>query len=131
MHVLLLCSLTMSILSLLVAVACVGRCLSLASRVTRALNRKPPSESTLSKVVADVADLNSSFQSLARTLKRLSSRHGMQELREHRATAEAPPPIGTSKAELRRYYGLQASGPEFAKRQLSIVPPPNKQDEDL
>jgi len=129
MEWLLLCSLLMSILSGLVAVGCVVRCLTLASRVTRALNRKPPSESTLSKVVADVAELNSSFQSLARTLKRLSSRHGMAELRETRAAAEGPPPIGTPKAELRKYYGLQQSGPEFAKRQLQLVPP-NKQDND-
>lgn len=128
-NALLWCSLLTSLLSILVAVGCVARCLSLASRVTRALNRKPPSASTLSKVVADVAELNSSFQSLARTLKRLSSRHGMAELREERANHSGPPPIGTPKPMLRQYYGLTQSGPEFARRQLQLVPP-NKQDNE-
>jgi len=117
---LLWCLLLTTILSVLCAAGCVAVCFKLASRCTRVLKRRPPSELTLSQLATDQAALYSSFQSMATTVKRLSSRAGMQELRSRPAASEAPPP-GASKAELRKYYGLQAAGPEFAKKQLSLV----------
>lgn len=96
-------SLAMSTASILLAAASAIACWRLALRCTRALSRKPPSESTLAKLAVDQAELFSSVESLATTVKRLSSRRGMQELRSSRAASEAPPP-GASKAELREFY---------------------------
>jgi len=114
------CLLGTTILSASCAVGCVVACLRLGSRCTRVLKRRPPSELTLSQLAADQAALHSSFQSMATTVKRMSSRAGMAELRSRPAASEAPP-LGATKAELRRHYGLTAAGPEFAKRQLSLV----------
>jgi len=79
---LLWCSLAMTLLSMCTAVGCVVAVSRLASRFTRVLNRKSPSESTLAKLEVDQAELFSSLGSLAKTVKRLSSRYGMQEFRE-------------------------------------------------
>jgi len=115
-------SLATSTCSMLLSVACAVVCSRLAFRATRALKRKPPSESILAKLATDQAEVFSSLESLATTVKRISSRHAMQARRSNQVANE-PPPLGASKAELRRYYGLKAEGPEFAKRQLAIVPP--------
>lgn len=119
------CLLGTTILSVLCAAGCVVACYRLASRCTRVLKRRPPSELTLSQLATDQAALYSSFQSMATTVKRLSSRAGMAELRSRPAASEAPP-IGASKAELRKHYGLNAAGPEFARRQLSLVATPKE-----
>lgn len=94
--------LAMTLLSMCTAVVCAVACSRLASRCIRALNRKPPSESTLAKLATDQAELFSSFESLATTVKRISSRRGMQELRSDRAD-QAEPGI-LSKNELRKRY---------------------------
>jgi len=109
-----------SITALCLAAAAALVCWRLAFRCTRALKRRPPSESTLTQLAADQAALASSFQSMATTVKRLSSRYGMAERRSNQAASEAPP-HGASKVELRRHYGLTTSGPEFARRQLSLI----------
>jgi hypothetical protein len=118
---LLWCSLGIGILSISLAATCVLICSRLAFRCTRALKRKPPSESTLAQLAADQAALSSTFQSMATTVKRLSSRYGMEERRSRPAATDAPP-TGASKAELRRHYGLNVSHREFAAKQLSLVP---------
>ena len=101
----------------------VGRVLRLSKLVGPAMRRmKAPLqwESRLAELSADVASLSSSFEKVARLQSRLNSRAGMRELRARDENAEPPP--GASKAELRRFYGLTRDGPEFAKRQLSLVP---------
>lgn len=100
------CSLAMSFLSITGLVACAVGYWRLASRATRALSRKPPSESTLSSHAVEIAELHSSLGSLAKTVKRLSSRYGMQETRERQAAEPEVIPEGLSKAELRRRMGI-------------------------
>jgi len=114
-------SLATSILSLSLVAVCVGVCSRLASRCTRALKRRPPSESILNQLAVDQAGLSSALQSMATTVKRLSSRHGMQDLRSRQVASEPPPP-GASKSEIRKFYGFTQDGPEFARRQLQLVP---------
>ncbi len=68
-------------------------------------------------VESQMSDLQSSFDSLLESHKRLRSKQGMQELRAKTANEPkepngrgAPPPPGASKAELRDYYGLNKPG---------------------
>ena len=61
------------------------------------------------------ADLNSSFDSLLDSHKRLRSRAGMRELRER----EQEPVRETKEQARARVFGREA-GPGFAKRQLEI-----------
>lgn len=104
---LLWCSLGTSLLSMSLAAASAVACSRLASRCIRALKRKPPSESTLARLAADQAEVFSSLESLATTVKRLSSRRGMQDVRATR-TAEGEPGM-LSKAELRkRIFGSKS-----------------------
>lgn len=75
----------------------------------------------LSTVESDQVDLSSSQEKLHTTLKRLTSRDGMQRLRQERASHSSPPPAGTSKADLLRYYGMSGKvGPAFAQAQLAL-----------
>jgi len=107
--------------SALCASACwiaVLRCSQMV-RSLRALIATPPSETKLAALSADQAELFSTLEKLTTTVKRLSSRSGMQQLRER---DPGPPPPGASKAEVRRYYGFTHDGPEFAKHQLQLVP---------
>jgi hypothetical protein len=116
--VLLWCSLGMSFLSIFLAAGCVVACSKLGLRVTRALNRGPRSNSTLQRLEADQVALSSSLETIATTVKRMASRKSMQDFR---ASGDAPP-RNASKVDLRKHYGLLVDGPEFAKRQLSLVP---------
>lgn len=54
----------------------------------------------------EIAALTSSMDSVITTVKRLSSREGMRELRSKRTadSADAPPPPGTPKEQLRRRF---------------------------
>lgn len=72
---------------------------------------------------AQIADLNSSFDALMDSHKRLRSRSGMRELREKDQQREGePPPPGASKEEVRAYYGLSGKvGPDWARQQMSIA----------
>lgn len=114
-----------AITSICLAAACVSACWIAVSRCSlmvkslRELLSTPPSETRLARIEADQAELFSILESVTTTAKRLSSRSGMRELRER---SPGPPPPGASKAELRRYYGFTKDGPEFARRQLEIVP---------
>jgi len=110
----------------LVLVGCVVAVLRMASRSTPPAKRQasppatPPSEAQLATLAADQAELFSTLGKLTTTVKRLSSRAGMQDYRERAATVEAPP-IGTSKAELLRHYGMSGKvGPAFAQAQLDL-----------
>ena len=98
---------------------------SLVSRSTRRAKQPPSSPTTqnsseaLATLVADQAALFSAFEKMALTVKRLSSRAGMRDVRDRQAT-EAPPK-GTPKAELLRHYGMSGKvGPEFAQAQLRM-----------
>jgi hypothetical protein len=61
------------------------------------------------------ADLNSSFDSLMESHKRLRSRTGMREIRER----EEQPKHETKEQARARVFGREA-GPGFARRQLEI-----------
>jgi hypothetical protein len=101
------------------AVACwiaVSRASQL-SKSLHALAQTPPSDVKLAQAMADQAELFSTLEKLTTTVKRLSSRAGMREVQ-----ADEPPPKGASKAELRRYYGFERDGPDFARRQMQLVP---------
>lgn len=101
-----------------------------ASRSTR--GRRPPDlpeptqnsldpsvTAALARLEADQAALFSTLEKLTMTVKRLSSRAGMQDLRAERASSTSEPPEGTSKAELLRHYGMSGKvGPDFAREQL-------------
>lgn len=94
-----------------------------ASRSTpRARRQESPAETPLSELAslqADVSALYASFEKMNTTVRRLSSRAGMREVRERQRGA--PPPHGTPKAELLRYYGMNGkTGPAFAQAQLSL-----------
>ena len=118
--------------SALLAAVSVAAYLRRASPSTRRA-KLPPSlpatesfESRFAQIEADQAELFSTLQKLTTSMKRLSSRAGMQDLRERRGNE--PPPVGTPKTELRKFYGVAGmNGPEQARRQLSLVreEPPN------
>lgn len=122
-----LASLITSISSLLVAATCVVGYFRLASRFTalakwaRGLVLTKTSDAVAAQINADLAESFSTLEKLTTTVKRLSSRHGMQDMRERRST-QGPPPPGASKAELRAYYADQLPGARLA----SV---PNKQGE--
>jgi len=71
-------------------------------------------EIRFSKVEADQAELFSTLQKLTTTLRRLSSRAGMEDLRAR--SANEPPPVGTPKAQLREHYGLVGKSPQDVAR---------------
>ena len=64
----------------------------------------------------EVSDLRADFTSLLESHKRLRSREGMRRLREERA---APAQETKAQARVRVFGG--ATGPDFAKRQLSMA----------
>lgn len=86
-----------------------------------------PESSTLAEVLrrlqdleADQVALSSTLEKLCTTTKRLTSRAGM---REHRSNdlESSPPPVGASKADLLRHYGMSGKiGPEFARAQQEL-----------
>jgi uncharacterized protein (DUF342 family) len=87
---------------------------SVAARWTRD-SRYSRLQKRLNDCERTMADLESSFQSLLESHKRLRSRTGMQELRER----EAPRRQETKLEARRRIFG-NANGPAFAKRQAEI-----------
>lgn len=79
----------------------------------------PTFAAELAQLATDQASLFSTLEKLNTTVKRLSSRQGMRDVRE-RGSSE-PPPIGTPKAELLRHYGMSGLvGPEFARKQQQL-----------
>jgi len=97
---LLWCLLATNFTSILLAAVAVAVSWRVASRFSRVLKRRPPSESTLQRLSVDQAALASSLESLATTVKRMSSRRGMQEHRSDRAATDGPGVL--SKQELKR-----------------------------
>lgn len=82
-----------------------------------------PSESRMARLAADQAELFSTLEKLTTTVKRLSSRQGMRDARERDAAeaSNSAPPVGTSKADLLRHYGMSGKvGPAFAQAQLEL-----------
>lgn len=78
----------------------------------------PIPNSALASLQADQAELYSQFEKMAVTVKRLSSRHAMRDRRDSPPDA---PPVGTSKADLLRHYGMSGKvGPEFARAQQEL-----------
>lgn len=106
-------SLGILIASSLLVAGFVTVCWRVASSSTRR-RTSPPEPSTpisderYAKLQAEMAELYSTLEKLTTTVKRISSRHGMADLRAREADA-APPP-GTSKAELRKFYGIGVAG---------------------
>jgi len=91
-----------------------------ASPATRPKNAKPlpaptpPSEGTLAQMQADQVALFSAVEKIANTVKRISSRHAMQETR-----AQDSQELTGSKADMLRKLGMAGKvGPQFAQAQL-------------
>jgi len=106
-----------SIWSNLLVAGCVVALWLRGSPSTRARKSQPSSpatpssvESTLAQIQVDQAALFSTLEKLTTTVKRLSSRSGMQHLREEREHPRSPP-IGTPKQQLRIHYGLAGKTP--------------------
>ena len=119
----LLATLILSVLALAGSATACWIAVSRASRhgkLLRELALMPPSDANLAKALADQAELFATLGKLTTTVKRLSSRAGMEDLRSRRQD-DAPPP-GASKAEIRRHYGFTRDGPAFASHQLALVP---------
>lgn len=81
----------------------------------------PPSSGQLARLEADQLELSSALEKINTTMKRLSSRQGMRDLRERQAEdQDTAPPVGAPKVELLRHYGMAGKvGPEFAKAQMA------------
>jgi len=111
------------ILSTFCTVGCALACWIAVSRCTRSakqlrqLLQTPTSAARLETLAAEQAEFVSSLQKLSTTVKRLSSRYGMEELRERRENE--PPPVGTPKAQLRLWY--KQHGPAEARRLMPTV----------
>lgn len=91
----------------------------LAAGLVWLASRRVSASSRLTKRMNDLeittADLQSSFESLIESHKRLRSRTGMRELRER----EAQPGPESKNAIRKRLFGV-AAGPAFAARQAEI-----------
>jgi hypothetical protein len=115
-------SLGIAITLLLLAAWCVRVLWKRASASTPPTNPPDLSEvrRRLESLEADQVALSSNVEKLCTTAKRLTSRDGMQRLRESRSSPSVPP-VGASKADLFRHYGMAGKvGPEFAQAQLDI-----------
>lgn len=123
-------SLAIAITSICLAAICASACWIAVSRSTRLTNalrelqRTPTSAARFETLEAEQAEFALSLQKLSSTVKRLSSRYGMAELRERRE-ADAQPPVGAPKAQLRLWAARRTGvmpgvGPEFAKAQLKF-----------
>ena len=121
-------SLFIAIMSLCFAASCAVAswlAVSRSTRLTNALRERlqtPTSESRFATMEAEQAAFASSLQKLSSTVKRLSSRYGMAELRERRSEEE-PPPVGAPKAQIRLWAARKigapiGQGPESARAQL-------------
>lgn len=69
----------------------------------------PSSEGRFARIEADLVELFSALERITSELKRISSRQVRREEREaarETPRADAAPPPGATKAELRRHYGL-------------------------
>lgn len=66
-----------------------------------------------------IADLQSNFDALMESHKRLRSRTGMRELREARGSGVQSVPAG-DKSALRRALGLNVNPIDFVKRQQQL-----------
>ena len=121
---------TTTICLLLLTAGCVRVLWRWGSASTRRASAPPSQEATPNFALrSEVAQLREEVDSLCSTLeknsttvKRLSSRAGMREHRE-RNQPGSPPPVGTAKADLLRYYGMSGKvGPAFAQAQMSMFP---------
>lgn len=122
--VLLYALITLTTLNFSLAVFVLVRCRQ-ASASIRDLKSALSAELTPSSVAAklaqmetDQASLFSTLEKLTTTVKRVSSRQGMRDLRE-RESAEPRP--GATKVEVLRHYGLAGKvGTDFYQRHLAI-----------
>lgn len=74
--------------------------------------------SAIASLQVDQAELFSTLEKLTTTVKRLSSRAGMQDVRAREATTSTPE-VGASKRDLLAHYGMLGKvGPEFAREQM-------------
>lgn len=119
----LLITMITSLASIVVCVAVLWRRASPSTPPPKPLASPPPiqpSLGALAQMQADQADLSSAVEKITTTVKRLTARQGMRDVRERRE-ASAVPGTGASKLELLRHYGLAGKvGPAFAQRQLEL-----------
>lgn len=100
--------LTIQICLTLLAAGCAVAAYKRGSVSSRSLKR-------LNELEVMVSDLQSTFESLLESHKRLRSRAGMRELRER----EAEPGPESKSAIRKRLFGV-AAGPAFAARQVEL-----------
>lgn len=83
---------TASVLLSLLALSFALRTVTTVRSALKELHRKLDSSSTRSLVQldAEMSELSSAFQSMSTTIRRLSSRHGMQAVRERQKEAQLP-----------------------------------------
>jgi len=104
-------SLVTLICSVLLSALCASACWRLASASYRLLRRARDLEVL-------TAELNSNFESLMESHKRLRSRTGMAELRAR----QKGPPEKETKAELLQRLGLAGkAGPAFARAHIGMI----------
>lgn len=84
---------TASVLLSLLALSFAIRTVTTVRSALKELHRKLDSSSTRSLVQldAEMSELSSAFQSMSTTIRRLSSRQGMQAVRERQKEAQLPP----------------------------------------
>lgn len=124
----LLFSLATLILSISLAVTCAVACWRWVSAATPRRKQPPsveptPTSGQLAKLEADQVELFAALEKTSASLKRLTSRAAVQDHRERarNGSSSGPPPVGTSKAELLRHYGMSGKvGPAFAQAQLEM-----------
>lgn len=101
--------LAIAICSALLSATCAIACWRLASESYLLLKRRRELE-------ALTAELNSNFENLLESHKRLRSREGMRTLREKRTSTAVE-----TKAQLLQRLGLAGkAGPDFARAQLQL-----------
>lgn len=132
-------SLITSIFSACIAVSCavvswrwVSRSIALR-KWARGLVMTRTSDARQAATDAELAELHSTLQKLTTTVRRLSSRAGMQELRERRSaqpSTDAPPPPG-DKAAARRFYLLGKSPAQVAAMHKPATADAQHHDEEL
>lgn len=106
-----ICSLSVAALSVFVSWRTASRCTAVLKSL-RARNSTQISDVRIAAVESDQAELFSILEKLTTTVKRLSSRAGMQDVRARRSQSAAgdAPPIGAPKSELRKFYNVGPVG---------------------
>lgn len=96
-------------------VLCAFAVLRRDSPSTRRVSSRPPPQPTpisladFEMLRTEVTSLSLGLEALRKQVKKLAGYNAVTEFRAREANA--PPPIGTPKAELRRHYGINGKSP--------------------